>query len=585
MANYRYRGVETWGPATGKTDDILGSASYVTGAHNTKIGYQFRQLDLLDKDVANGTQLGYRFNQGQPNAVSYYLPDFGRRTITTTHSIYLQDSWTSGRMTLQGALRYDRASSYAPSELNGTTNTSFLNPQPITIPRTPGVDAYNDISPRVGAAYDVFGNGKTALKFNWGRYLAYAANDAPYTSTNPGATVVRNVMNRGWTDSDSDKVVDCDLLNPVLNGECAAATGTAPNFGKLGAATQVDPAVLSGWGTRPHDYQTTVAISQEVVPRVSADFSFTHRSFHGFFVTDDLNRQQGGVQSYYETYTLTAPQDSRLADGGGYPVTVYVPTAAANAVAPRLFLTRESTFGAERTSVWDGFDITLNARLRGGLTTQVGTTTGRALVDTCEIATKFNNVAANTGVISGPDPRGCHNAEPWQTQLRGLATYVIPKIDVLVSGTVRSQPETQLSNANVLTGNTSAQWQVPNTVILAAYGKLPPGALLNGNTIIPLADNAAPRVLGPAPDAGGHALRQGAAVRPHPHRRRRGPEQPVQHELLHRLQHRLHLQHRQRAAAERLEHAQQPRQPAVRAFERHREFLRATGYGLRATGL
>ena len=55
---------------------------------------------------------------------------------------------------------------------------------------------YNDITPRVGVAYDVFGNGKTALKFNWGSYLAYAANDAPYTSTNPGATVVRNVMNR-----------------------------------------------------------------------------------------------------------------------------------------------------------------------------------------------------------------------------------------------------------------------------------------------------------------------------------------------------------------------------------------------------
>ena len=489
VANYRYRAVESWGPATGKTDDILGSTSYVTGAHNAKIGYQFRRLDLLDKDVANGTQLGYRLNQGVPNAVSYYLPDFGRRTITTTHSIYFQDSWTRGRMTLQGALRYDRASSFAPSELNGTTNTSFLNPQPITIQKTPGVDAYNDISPRVGAAYDLFGNGKTALKFNWGRYLAYAANDAPYTSTNPGATVVRNVMNRGWTDSDSDKVVDCDLLNPALNGECAAATGTAPNFGKLGAATQVDPDVLKGWGTRPHDYQTTFAIQQQLMPRVSLDFSFTHRSFHGFFVTDDLTRQAGGVQSYYETYTLTAPQDSRLADGGGYPVTVYVPTAAANAVAPRLFLTQESTFGAERRSVWDGFDITLNARLRGGLTTQVGTTTGRALVDTCEIATKFNNVNANTGVILGPDPRGCHNAEPWQTQLRGLASYVIPKVDVLVSATVRSQPEIQLSNATVLTGNTSAQWQVPNSVIQAAFGKLPPGALAAGTTIIPLADN------------------------------------------------------------------------------------------------
>ena len=41
--------------------------------------------------------------------------------------------------------------------------------------------------------------------------------------------------------------------------------------------------------------------------------------FHGFFVTDDLNRRAGGVASSYETYTLTAPQDPRLADGGGYP--------------------------------------------------------------------------------------------------------------------------------------------------------------------------------------------------------------------------------------------------------------------------
>src|SRR4029453_14943813 len=156
-ANYRYRGVETWGPATGKTDDVMASASCATGAHSAKLGYQYRRLDLLDKDVANQSQLGYRFNLGVPNAVSYYLPDFGRRTITSLQGFFVQDSWTSGRLPGQGALRYGRASSYAPVELNGTTKTSFLNPAPITIPRTPGVDAYNDITPRVGVPYDVFG--------------------------------------------------------------------------------------------------------------------------------------------------------------------------------------------------------------------------------------------------------------------------------------------------------------------------------------------------------------------------------------------------------------------------------------------
>ena len=476
VANYRYRAVESWGPAKGSTDDILGSASYVTGAHSAKIGYQFRRLDLLDKDVANDTQLGYRFNRGIPNAVSYYLPDFGRRTITTTHGFFIQDSWTLQRLTLQGALRYDRASSYAPPELNGTPNTSFLNPNPITIERTPGVDAYNDITPRVGLAYDVFGNGRTAVKFNWGRYLAYAANDNPYTATNPGATVVRNVQNRGWTDNDGDLVVDCDLLNPDANGECVAATGNARSFGQLGAATAVDPGVLSGWGVRPHDNQYTGTIQQEIFPRASVEFSYTHRTFHGFFITDDLTRQ-GDLNQYYETYTLTAPQDSRLANGGGYPITVFVPTAAANAATPQRFLMRESDLGVERDSSWDGFDVTLSARLRGGLTTQVGTTTGRGKVNTCEVDVRYNQAAGAT--VLGPDPRGCNNVEPWQTTLRGLASYTIPRVDVLVSATLRSQPGQLIT----------ATWQVPNSVIAGALGHLPPGASATGTTNITLTDN------------------------------------------------------------------------------------------------
>jgi hypothetical protein len=482
VANYRYRSVESWGPAQASTDDALASVSYVTGAHSAKFGYQYRRLDILDKDQANQTQLGYRFNQGVPNAVSYYLPDFGRRTITSTHSFFVQDSMTRGRLTLQGALRYDRASSFAPPELNGTTNTSFLNPQPITIERTPGVDSYNDITPRAGVAYDVFGTGRTALKFNWGMYLAYAANDSPYTATNPGFTVVRNVQNRGWNASiaaggNGDFVVNCDLLNPAANGECAAATGTAPNFGRLGAATQVDPDVLSGWGVRPGDTQYTVTLQQEIMPRLSGDVSFTHRSFHGFFVTDDLTRRTGGVASYYESYTLTAPSDPRLAAGGGYPVTVFVPTAAANAVAPQRFLTRESNIGEERTSVWDGFELTLNSRLRNGLVAQVGTTTGRAKVNDCAVTTLYSNIVGNT--ITGPNPRGCNNVEPWQTTLRGLVTYTIPTIDVLVSAVLRSQPPSQIM----------ANWQVPNSEIVRVFGKLPPGATATGTTTIQLTDN------------------------------------------------------------------------------------------------
>ena len=475
VANYRYRGVEEWGPAHGTTNDGLASVSYVTGANSAKIGYQYRLLDLQDDDKVGSTQLGYRFNRGVPTGVDYYLPEMGRRTITQTHSVYVQDSWTHDKLTLQGALRWDRAASYAPVEGNGTFGqSSFLNPQPIAIQKTIGVNAYNDISPRVGAAYDVFGNGKTALKFNWGRYLAYAANDAPYTSTNPGASIVRNVQNRGWTDSNHNYVVDCDLLNTAANGECAPAVGPAANFGKAGAATQVSPSVLSGWGVRPHDNDWTATVQQQIVPRVSGDFSYTHRRWHGFFVYDDLSRNPATA---FESYTVTAPADSRLPGGGGYPITVLVPRTPGGSTQ---YYTNETEFGPERKSTWDGFDITFNARLRQGLTTQVGTSTGRAFVDTCDNSTTYSQLGGFGGTtLVGPDPRGCHNVEPWQTTIRGLASYTIPKVDVLVSTVIRSQPPLPMT----------ATWSVPNSVVLAALGHLPPGSFLTGRTNIPITDN------------------------------------------------------------------------------------------------
>jgi hypothetical protein len=77
------------------------------------------------------------------------------------------------------------------------------------------------------------------------------------------------------------------------------------------------------------------------------------------------------------------------------------------------------------------------------------------------------------------DLRNCRDEDPWETTVRGLASYTVPKIDVLVSGTVRSQPALQLV----------ANWAVPNSLIQSITGRLPPGALATGNTTIDILDN------------------------------------------------------------------------------------------------
>ena len=62
---------------------------------------------------------------------------------------------------------------------------------------------YHDITPRMGAAYDLFGNGKTSLKVNFSKYLQAANNDAQYTIANPAVTF-QQTTNRSWTDSNGN---------------------------------------------------------------------------------------------------------------------------------------------------------------------------------------------------------------------------------------------------------------------------------------------------------------------------------------------------------------------------------------------
>ena len=414
------------------------------------------------------------------------LPEWQNAERTATSAVFVQDTWTRGRLTLQGALRYDRAWSWSPAEGNGTTATSPTNLAPITFERTPSVDAFNDITPRVGVAYDVFGNGTTALKFNAGHYLDAATNDSAFTRNNPasafnaatgtGRTVIN--VNRNWSDTNGNRVVDCDLLNfgrrrAVDN--CAALTGDNLNFGKSGSnLTQINQDTLKGWGVRENDWQWGVTVQQQIVPRMSVEVGYARRWFKGFTVTDNTVRDP----SQYDAWTITAPTDSRLPGGGGYPVTMYTPTAAAAAIAARNYITFESDFGAERDQ------LLARRRLHAQRTAAPGlqlpgrhAPPGRAMLDSCAVDTK----------VDTPDPRFCRNDEPVPDHaaraglVHGAEDRRAAQRDVALAAgdRARTSPTAALNGAT---------WNVPNTVVQGLLGRLPPGALATGNTAVRLLD-------------------------------------------------------------------------------------------------
>src|SRR5688572_4880815 len=134
-ANYVYRGVPAISPNYANPNNWRAAVSYVTGSHDMKVGYQGAYIRVNFFFNTPDAGLAYRFNQGVPNQFTFRLPDFTTADRTSTSALYVQDRWTRGRLTLQGALRYDRASSFSPAEGNGTTQTSPFNAAPITFER------------------------------------------------------------------------------------------------------------------------------------------------------------------------------------------------------------------------------------------------------------------------------------------------------------------------------------------------------------------------------------------------------------------------------------------------------------------
>ncbi|HXH24673.1 MAG TPA: hypothetical protein VNI78_05450, partial [Vicinamibacterales bacterium] len=230
----------------------------------------------------------------------------------------------------------------------------------------------------------------------------------------------------------------------------------------------VTPAVLEGWGVRHWDWQFSVGVQQEVLPRVAVDVSYNRRWWGNFFVTD--NRALGPAD--YDTVTLTAPVDPRLPNGGGYPVTFLTRNANQALGVNSPYYTTTSDFGDE-THYWHGVDVTFNARLDNGLLIQGGTSTGRGVNDTCEI--EIARFGRPQRTIDGD--AACDFTEPFLTTFRGLATYTVPKLDVLVSAIFRSQPNAQ-PGGDVATNGASraANYQMTAAQFLAATGRpLRPG--------------------------------------------------------------------------------------------------------------
>ena len=393
------------------------AVSYLTGRHAFKTGLTWQYATTGHKnetaiEMIHGARQ-YTFRNRVPVSVRIFATPFGRASNSTALGFFAQDQWTIDRVTLTGGIRYDTFNATATAQHFAAGH--FVAER--NFPEVKNVPDWKNLNPRLGVAYDVFGNGRTALKASWGRYVLGTS-----ATGDNGLALDMPILNqalqadRTWNDANGNYVPDC-VLGPAVpgaNGECGPLSDLA--FGQIREANanqRYAQDVLSGLqDAQEYLWRGSVSLEHELQPGLRVAVSYFRTQYGNFTVADNIRV----TPADFDEYCITAPTDPRLPNGisgsricGQYDIKPEKFGQVFNEV------TQARNFG-ERTDVFNGIDVTTAVRLGGGVRVQGGIATGSQVTDQCFV------------VDSPQQLYHCRVAPSWgsQTQAKFSVIYPLP---------------------------------------------------------------------------------------------------------------------------------------------------------------
>jgi hypothetical protein len=449
---------------------FMGAASYVIGSHSFRTGLTWTNGDWRELRMWTGDVQPINYTAGRPTSVTLRLPNDRANGVNRDLGIYLQDRWSMGRVTLNLGLRYDqfigetRESAVLPSRHGagatfGECSDGKWDPGDLC---TGEVQNWKDISPRIGFAMDVFGDGRTAIKASYARYVAGQAI-AFANQVNPiGALTASDT--RPWNDLDGNGL-PLDANGNIQFNELTASAST-PTFGRLTVpTTQYDPELLRGWGKRGYNDEYTFAMQHQIADRMSVNGGYYRRTFGNQTFTDDLRYDA----SSYDSFCLRAPSDPDLPGGGGYNVCGVMdlkPSVFAQNLPANSLIRFSEDFGGE-TNMYHGYDLNIESRFRNGAFVKAGLAATARTFDNC------NLLAAGLDAVVGAGSQGtevyddgttaCHREYPFRPDAKLSGSYTLPW-DIQLAGTFQHSRGIQNGGAGP---SLTAAWAVTSAVAAA----------------------------------------------------------------------------------------------------------------------
>jgi hypothetical protein len=414
-------------------------ANYVTGSHAVKGGLTFIRGRNIARSYSTTNDTSLVVLNGVPQSVVVYTTPYTTdQQLNGALGLFAQDRWTIRRMTIDYGLRFD----YLNWQVNAQSAPGGTWIGPRAFDPVYNVPKWSDLSPRVGLAYDLFGDGKTAVKVTASRYVA-VEGVALTSAVNPITTTV-NSATRTWTDTNGDHLPQIDELGPLSNS----------NFGKVVVTTQYDAALREGWFKRPKEWEYSASIQQQLAAHVSAEVGYYRRVNGNFTATDNLDV----TPADFDPYCVTAPSDPKLPGGGGYQVCGLYdvkPAKFGKASNQVVFLDNS------QKRIYNGVDLSMRAKMPG-LYLSGGASVGSIATEDCT-------------VIDSPQKVFCQSSTPWLPTVNISTSYTLPWWSMAVGATFLSFPGPEIT----------ALYNVPSASIESSLGR-PLSAGARATAAVPL---------------------------------------------------------------------------------------------------